>query len=136
MARPSLYTPEIINEICERLGNGEPMAQICRDDHMPSARTVRDWVNTKPDVSAAIACAREEGEDIIAARLRDTARGRGESTQDVQRDKLIIDTDLKLLAKWNPKKWGDKTTLAGDTENPIAITEVVRRVVRPDNRDA
>jgi hypothetical protein len=27
----------------------------------------------------------------------------GDSSGDVQRDKLIVETDLKLLAKWNPR---------------------------------
>jgi hypothetical protein len=35
--------------------------------------------------------------------------------------KLQIETRLKLLAKWNPKKYGDRTTLAGDAEAPIKI---------------
>ena len=35
--------------------------------------------------------------------------------------KLQIETRLKLLAKWNPKKYGERTTLAGDKENPLQI---------------
>lgn len=55
------------------------------------------------------------GYDAIADRVRKTARGKieadgGESSGDVQRDKLIIDTDLKLLAKWDPKRYGEKVT--------------------------
>jgi hypothetical protein len=71
------------------------------------------------DVSRAIARAREDGFDAIAASVRMTARGKGESTADVQRDKLIIDTDIKLLAKWDPKRYGDRMTLAGDTDAPL-----------------
>lgn len=106
--RPSLYSPELVETIAERLSKGEPMAQICRDEGMPAYRTVKDWIDGKPEVSAVIARARDEGFDAIAARLREVARGRGESTADVQRDKLIIETDLKLLAKWDPKRYGDK----------------------------
>ena len=40
------------------------------------------------------------------------ARGiEGHSTGDVQRDKLLIETDFKLLSKFNPKRWGDSTQL-------------------------
>ena len=35
--------------------------------------------------------------------------------------KLQIETRLKLLAKWNPKKYGDRVTMAGDAENPLAV---------------
>jgi hypothetical protein len=30
-------------------------------------------------------------------------------------------TRLKLLAKWNPKKYGDRQILAGDSENPLEV---------------
>jgi len=35
--------------------------------------------------------------------------------------KLQIETRLKLLAKWNPKKYGEKLALAGDAENPLKV---------------
>ena len=35
--------------------------------------------------------------------------------------KLQIETRLKLLAKFNPKKYGDRVTHAGDDENPVVV---------------
>jgi hypothetical protein len=35
--------------------------------------------------------------------------------------KLQIETRLKLLACWDPKKYGNRTTLAGDAQNPVVI---------------
>jgi hypothetical protein len=120
------FTQAHADEICARLSQGEPLAQICRDEHMPAARTVRDWKARMPEFKAAVDDARDEGYDAIAYRLRATARGHaadkgGDSTDDVQRDKLIIHTDLQLLAKWDPRRYGDKLTLAGDAENPLAL---------------
>ena len=137
--RPSIYSQELIDSITERLSNGEPMAQICRDAGMPSYSTVYSWMQTKPEVNEAIACAREEGEDVIASNTRLIARGISvESTQYVQRDKLIIDTDLKLLAKWNPKKYGDKQTLdvdvtsKGESIAPISrLSELTAKINAP-----
>lgn len=130
MGRPSSYTPELHAEIIDRLSHGETLADICRDDHMPAVRTVSDWKEAHKDFSADFARAREDGEDAIAARTRQTARGKtaeqgGDSTGDVQRDKLIIDTDLKLLAKWSPKRYGEKLALSGDADSPLTV--VVRR---------
>jgi hypothetical protein len=45
-----------------------------------------------------------------------------------KRSKLRIETRLKLLAKWNPKKWGDKLELAGDQQNPLMIQQITRKV--------
>jgi hypothetical protein len=38
-----------------------------------------------------------------------------------QHRRLQIETRLKLLAKWNPRKYGDKTVLAGDPDAPLNI---------------
>jgi hypothetical protein len=115
MSRPSKYSTEIVQTICDRLATGEPLAVICRSEGMPDASTVRDWQKTREDVSLAIARAREEGHDAIAYRTRETARGKGDSAGDVQRDKLIVDTDFKLLAKWDPKRYGEKAQLEHST---------------------
>ena len=133
MARPSLYTEEIIREICDRLSTGEPLAQICRDEGMPAVRTVGDWSKERADVSASIARAREEGEESIALDCLHIADDNGKDTRVlkdgvevvdsdwIQRSKLRIDTRLKLLAKWNPKKWGEKIDMTSDNK-PISVT--------------
>jgi hypothetical protein len=134
MGRPTKFTAALANEICARLSEGEPLAQICRDEHMPAVRTVSDWKDDEA-FSAAFARAREVGFDAIAARTRQTARGKtdaegGDSSGDVQRDKLIIETDLKLLARWDPKRYGDKVALTGGGEGDAPIrTELTVKFV-------
>jgi hypothetical protein len=139
MGRPTLYTPELIEVIAERLSNGEPMAAICRDEGMPAYRTVKDWMDSKPEVSAAIACAREEGFDVIAAgtleiaddsrndyieRLADEGDERAAearvNSEHIQRSKLRIETRLKLLAKWDPKRYGERIALEHDVSGNLA----------------
>lgn len=106
--RPSDYTKEKADFICSQLAEGIPLAEICREPGMPHPSTVRRWGKANAELSAAVADAREDGEDRITVDARRTARGdAGFSTGDVARDKLIIETDLKLLAKWNPKKYGE-----------------------------
>lgn len=130
MGRPSKLTPAVLQAITDRLSKGEPLAVICRDEDMPSDRTVREWVETNKEVSSAIARAREAGEEAIAADcllIADDSTGdyrMGEKgllvdTDHIQRAKLRIDTRLKLLAKWNPRKWGDGLTVRGDKDNPV-----------------
>ena len=127
MGRPSGYTQEIANEIVDRITEGETLADICRDDHMPGYRTVFDWEERHEDFSANITRARKYGYDQIANGTRRVARGDHGSTGDVQRDKLIIDTDLKLLAKWD-KRYGDKIAhVGGDPESgdrPIQVSRI------------
>jgi hypothetical protein len=147
MGRPSTYTPEIAEEICERLAKGEPLAVICRDEHMPAARTVHDWKASPNlrDFAALIARAREDGFDVIAAECLDIAedgtndykpkeRPDGSTyeafdSEHVQRSKLRIETRLKLLAKWDPKRYGDKVALTGGNEDdaPLKFEAVSNR---------
>ena len=99
---------ETIDEIVERLAEGEPLRAICRSEGMPHWRTVYDWMSADPAASAAIARARDEGHDAIAIQALQIA---DDKSGDPQRDKLRIETRLKLLAKWNPKKYGDSTQI-------------------------
>jgi len=119
--RPSKKSPEICSEIVARLSTGEPMAVICRDDYMPGVTTVWQWAQDDKEFAESIARARIDGHDAIAARLRETARGMGESTRDVQRDKLIIETDLKLLAKWDPKRYGERVDIEAKHSGTIRV---------------
>jgi predicted secreted protein len=140
--KPSSYSKEIAQEICERLSDGEPLRQICRSDGMPAWRTVYDWIY-KDDalgadgtgLSTAIAHARDVGYDAIAEDLLNIADtpliGEEETSSNngltiTRKDmlghrKLQIETRLKLLAKWNPKKYGDRQILSGDADNPLVV---------------
>lgn len=130
--RPTLRTPEVIEEIIERLSTGEPMAWICRDDHMPAVRTVTSWMDADEELSASIARARELGGDAIAAEAlaiaddgtNDTIKTENGERMDgewVARSRLRVETRLKLLAKWHPKRYGDKVALTGDDGGPLTV---------------
>ena len=43
----------------------------------------------------------------------------------MQHAKLRIDTRLKLLAKWNPRKWGDKLAVGGAEDLPAIRSDVL-----------
>jgi hypothetical protein len=140
--RPSKYTPEIATKIVEQLSEGIPLREICRQEGMPAWRTIYDWMYqddvsgaASVGLSAAIARAREIGYDKMAEECIEIANTPmfGE-VKTIDGDKLIvrredmlghrklqIETRLKLLAKWNPKKYGDRLTHAGDAENPVQV---------------
>lgn len=147
VGRPSEFSDEIATAIVERLSVGEPLAVICREDGMPCDDTVRNWAKADEALNRAIADARVRGYDVIALRARRTLRGLnepdnpmgGESTGDVQRDKAIADFDLKLLSKWDPKRFGDKVALVGggDGDAPIkTVRRIERVIIDPTAKDA
>jgi hypothetical protein len=123
--RPSTYRQEVADIICARLSQGEPLAEICREVGMPPVRTVSQWKEDHPAFAADFARARDEGYDAIAAdclRIADETEhdtvmvGQGENeraaanTEWISRSKLRVETRLKLLAKWDPRRYGEKMT--------------------------
>lgn len=100
---------------------------------MPHRSTVIEWAEKLPEFGRRIAHARATGFDEIARRARLIARGdkAAGSTGDTQRDRLIVDTDLKLLAKWDPKRYGDLLKLGGPSGEALAPPVVNQFVVQP-----
>ena len=139
IGKASTYSPEIAKRMCEQLSEGIPLREICRQEGYPAWRTVYDWMYKDEALTAAIAHSRDIGYDSLAEEclaIADDASNDwmerksedGESTvgwelnrDHVQRSKLRIETRLKLLAKFNPKKYGDKIVHAGDDVNPVVV---------------
>ena len=44
--RPSKFTPELGDKICEELANGKSMRTVCKADDMPDKATVFRWIRT------------------------------------------------------------------------------------------
>ncbi len=144
--RSTLRTPEVEKRIIEGLCDGVPLRELCRQEGMPNWRTVYEWISADEEFAARIAHARDLGFDAIAEEILDIAddgtndwveRKRKEGRIDivldsehVQRSKLRIETRLKLLAKWAPKKYGDKQIV--DIGNKEGETlQVESKVVDP-----
>lgn len=152
MGRKSTFNQKAADEIVRRLSEGEPLAVICRDEHMPGVQTVYDWRDVHAEFAVAIARARDEGFDAIANHcleiadrtdrdwepLRDddgNVIGVKVDGEHIQRAKLMVDTRLKLLAKWDPKRYGDKVTNehTGPDGGPVQVAKVERVIVKPNS---
>lgn len=144
MGRPSTFSQAIADAICERIATGEPLTVICRSEGMPRWRTVYDWLDAHDQFSADFARARQIGFDAIAEEALGIANTPCEGI-DVEEDadgtvvkrrradalghrKLQVETRLKLLAKWDPKRYGERvaTELSGPNGGPIELSETER----------
>lgn len=117
MGRKSTFNDKDAKEIIQRLSKGEPLAVICRDDWLPCDDTIRNWADNNPEFARDIARARETGFDQIALDALAIADApnitinpdtKEPEQRDAARDRLRVETRLKLLAKWDPKRYGDK----------------------------
>lgn len=141
------WTPELEAEIVAWIAEGKTLREFCRQDGKPSHDAVYDKQKIDDNFKQRIAGARESGEDLIAQECIEIA---DDATNDwmmkygkdeeklgwvingdhVQRSRLRIDTRLKLLAKWNPKKYGERVQNEHSGPDGGAI-QIVSTIPRP-----
>ncbi|QDX22555.1 terminase small subunit protein [Pandoraea pnomenusa] len=133
--RPSSFTQEIGDAICERLANGESLRSICRDEEMPSQPTVFRWIDSHEAFRKQYARAREAQAEFFADQIVSIAddgsndsyvddEGNQRTDHDViARSRLRVDARKWIASKLLPKKYGDKVTNehTGADGGPIVI---------------
>ena len=139
--RLSTFTPEAADEICNAIADGVPLRQYCRRPGSPAWRTVYRWLEERDDFAARFAKARRLGFDAIAEdtmEIGDTPEV-GEIVTTSEKDgttirredmvahrKLRVWTRLQLLAKWDPRRYGDlkQVELSGPDGAPLATVNL------------
>jgi hypothetical protein len=130
--RPSSYTFEVSEEICEQMAGGKGLRAICAQEGMPDRSTVLKWLNERPEFVHRYAQAREAlmdwySEEILRIAFDDS----GDLIIDgdrvmsghhvVQRARLKVDTVKWIMAKLHPGKYGDKPAIEANS-GPITIS--------------
>ena len=114
-------TQSVAAQLIEWLSDGKTLRAFCRQPRYPSKSAIYRLIEGDAELAGLIARAREEGHDAIADECLEII----DSATDANLGKAQVWTRLQLLAKWNPKKYGDKLGLTGgDGSGPIqaAIT--------------
>jgi len=112
------------------LAAGKTLRSYCCQDGTPSFVAVYDWMEKDEDFALRIARARDSGSDSIADQCVELADIEPIDQVQATWRRLQVDTRLKLLAKWSPKKYGDRTAV--EHQGGISLT-VVTGVPRPDD---
>jgi len=106
--RPTIYTPELAEEICDQLAAGESLNAICTPDHMPDESTVRKWAVTDyKGFYPKYAQAREIQADRFADDLAEIADSATKDNWQVA--KLRVETRKWITERILPKRFGKKT---------------------------
>lgn len=104
----NIRSAKLADIIIEELTAGKPLRQICREQGVGKS-AVYDWLDDDAELLGRFARARERGGHEIADECLEIADDREE---DPASRRVRVETRLKLLAKWNPKMYGDTSKLA------------------------
>lgn len=122
VGRPSDYSQELADKICELLADGKSLRKVCENDWAPNKSSIFRWLRTIPEFCDQYERAKQESADSFADDMADIADdGRNDwmesndpdnpgykaNGEHVQRTRLRLDTRKWLAAKLKPKKYGD-----------------------------
>lgn len=124
VGRPSEFSEEIADKICEGLADAKSLRKICLEDGMPSQSTVFRWLADERYATfrEQYARAREAQADALFDEILDIADDGSNDfmSEDhkydgdaVQRSKLRVDARKWMAGKLAPKRYGDKIELSG-----------------------
>lgn len=135
--RPSSYTKELGEEICERISLGESLIQITKDDHMPHHGTVFYWLRhldepEKQEFYNNYKRAREEQADYFYDEIKEIADDTSHDVgldkdgkpyvigDNIQRAKLRVSTRQWQMGRTAPKKYSEKKEIASTLTGALA----------------
>jgi len=130
VAKPN---PEIMEEVLFWISSGNTLRSYCRQEGKPAYSTIYNWLNKDTDEGKdyleRFTRAREMGADWIADEILEIVdekpRMIGDDQQRIdpafiQQQRVRSEIRLKLLAKWHPQKWSEKTNV--DHSGGVSVT--------------
>lgn len=107
------YSPELALTICERVAEGDTLANICKDDGMPARASFHRWVVLYPELSQAYLAARELSAHALEEEALDLAHFLANKTSAPEPQGKLRAYEIALgqlrwsAARRNPRAYGD-----------------------------
>ena len=108
--------------ICQLIATGATFKKICSMDGMPSAHVLARWRAENEDFENALEAARRMRADHFHDMIVEDVEGDHIADKDeVAARKLKMDRLKYLASVNNPDKYGNRTKVSGDNEQPLQI---------------
>lgn len=108
LGRPTDYTKDMADKICEKISGGLSLRAICAEAGMPARGTVYRWLIENADFQDQYTRARDKQADYFAEEIIEIADNAEAESAAVAKAKLQIDARKWAASKIAPKKYGDK----------------------------
>jgi terminase small subunit-like protein len=136
VGRPSEYSAEIAEIICQKISEGQSLTKICKRNDMPDKSTAIRWLRHFEEFRNQYGVARNLQADVLADETLDIADDDAKDVsirdgktvidfEHIQRSRLRVETRKWMAAKLAPKKYGERVTTEhvdpnDKTINPLA----------------
>ena len=146
--RPTKYSTELGNKICQEIVLGYSLRTICKEDEMPSVATIFNWFTAFPEFLEQYTRAKEAQADALVEEMLDIAddgsndwmakhgkdgagTGFALNGENVHRSRLRIDTRKWTASKLKAKKYGDSTQLklADADGNKLSFSSLYESII-------
>ena len=121
MANHSHYTPEIGEEIYQKLLEGYSFRDIGKMKGFPSAQTIHNWQINFPEFYGKCARAKEAQGDILHDEIASLEQRTLDGDLDPDVFGKVVSSKQWRASKLAPKRYGERKVIAGDPEAPLAI---------------
>jgi len=133
MPRPSEYTLELAEEICEKVSNSSiGLNKLCAENpHWPCDLTIRRWVVKHAEFCSLYAQAKLNRADYLVEEIlaiaddstndfmKDKDGNEKVNSEHINRSRLRVDTRKWIAAKFAPKVYGEKIQSSHTTEGSL-----------------
>lgn len=110
------FAEGVIEQLLDRIAEGQPLSQICADSRMPGTSTVYRWLDEDEDFAGRFRARRAIGIHKMAEDCLFIADEPPEDAVQVADKRVRIDTRLRLAGKWLPSLYGDKLDVTSGGE--------------------
>ena len=140
--RPTQYTPQLGDLICEGISNAKSLASICNEnDDLPTVRSVYTWLRSNEEFLHNYERSKEDQADYLAEEILEIADDsrndfmdrldeNGEvsaatklNSENIQRSRLRVDARKWIASKFKTKRYGDKVQQEIDIKSMDTITD-------------
>ena len=115
--------------ICTLIAQGYVVPEIAEMPDMPAKGTIYGWLIDHPEFLAQYDVAKEKQMEVFGDSIIAIAKNCPADVDAVAKAKLLIHTIQWTMGKIKPKKYGDKTVIAGDKDAPLTLTALIEASV-------
>jgi hypothetical protein len=105
--RPSSFTPERAERICDWIAEGGSLRSYCRTEGAPAMTTIHGWLDRHEAFRAMYDQARDMQADAFFDEIIDIA----DTASDLDRARLQIDARKWLASRMAPRKYGNRIAI-------------------------